>query len=119
MSKEEILRLKPKRGIDLVFTPIHTNSNIYVVTISASDLCPCNPSEECEKNDLDEIIADQLKIYSDRVRTPKDLAKIPKVARTVQMNIEDKRLDTNKYDCLRCNCKDVDEKTNFGIIQEG
>lgn len=101
MSKEEILQIKPKRGIDIVFTPIHTNSNIYVVTISGTDLNPSNPLEECEQNDLDEVIANNLKIYSDRIREPKELAKIPKIARQMAMNLDDKRLDSNKYDFLR------------------
>src|SRR5687767_4153080 len=101
MSKEDILQLKPRRGIDLVFTPIKTNSNIYIVTISGTDLNPSNPLEEVEQNDLDEIIADSLNIYSDRIREPKELAKIPKIAKQMSMNLNDKRLDSNKYDFMR------------------
>lgn len=105
MSKEDILKIKPKRGIDVVFTPVKTNSNVYVVTISGTDLNPSNPLEECEKNDLDNFIAEQLNVYSDRIRLPKELEKIPKVARQVAMRIDDKRLDENKYDFLRSKCK--------------
>lgn len=105
MSKEDILKIKPKRGIDVMFDPIQFNSNIYIVTISGTDLNPSNPLEECEKNDIDNFINDQLNIYSDRIREPKDLAKIPKVARQVAMNINDPKLDSNKYDFMRSKSK--------------
>lgn len=132
MSKEEILRLKPKRGIDLVFTPIHTNSNIYIVTISGTDLNPSNPLEELESSsEIDEIISNDLKVYSDRIRSPKELQKIPKVARHMAMDLNDKRLDSSKYDFLRSkatnkekeeNCDDCpteEESGTFRTIQEG
>lgn len=122
MSKEEILALKPKRGIDLVFTPIKTNSNIYVVTISGTDLNPSNPLEEVEKNDLDEIIADKLKIYSDRIRESKELAKIPKIAKQMSMNLNDDRLKSNKYNFMISKAKfanSLNENEDFGNIQEG
>lgn len=101
MSREDIMNLRPKRGIDIVLTPTHTNSNIYIATISATDLNPSNPEEECQMDDLDEFINEKLNIYSDRIRDPKDLAKIPKVAHQMAMNINDKRLDDPKYDILR------------------
>ena len=118
MSKEEILRLKPRRGIDIVFTPIKTNSNIYIVTISGTDLNPSNPLEECEQGDLDEIIADQLKVYSDRIREPKELKKIPEFARSVKMDIKDKRLqESNKYNSLVN--KGESEKVKSVVTLEG
>src|SRR6188472_3945237 len=88
MSKEDILKLKPRRGIDVLFQPVKTNSNIYIVTISGTDLNPSNPLEELEsKTEIDNFINEQLNIYSDRIREPKELAKIPKIARQVAMNI--------------------------------
>lgn len=122
MSKEDILKIKPKRGIDVLFTPIKTNSNVYIVTISGTDLNPSNPLEECEKSDLDNFIADQLNVYSDRIRLPKELDKIPKIARQVAMNINDKKLDDNKYDFLRSKSKVATPSApdeNFRTINEG
>lgn len=123
MSKEDILRLKPRRGIDVVFTPIKTNSNVYVVTISGTDLNPSNPMEELEsETELDNFINDQLNVYSDRVRLPKELDKIPKIARQVAMNVKDKRLDDNKYDFLRSKSKVATPSApdeNFRTINEG
>jgi hypothetical protein len=139
MSKEEILSLKPRRGIDIVFTPIKTNSNIYIATISGTDLNPSNPLEECELGDLDEIIADKLKVYSDRVREPKELKKIPEFARSVKMDIKDKRLqESNKYNSLVRKAEtekvksavtlegkqqqqqpDQDQEEDFQVVQEG
>ena len=102
MSKEDILKLKPRRGIDVLFQPVKTNSNIYIVTISGTDLNPSNPLEELEsKTEIDNFINEQLNIYSDRIREPKELAKIPKIARQVAMNINDPKLDSNKYDFMR------------------
>lgn len=122
MSKEDILKLKPKRGIDVTFQPVKFNSNVYIATISATDLNPSNPDEECEMNDIDNFINEQLNIYSDRIREPKDLAKIPKVARQVAMNINDKRLDCNKYDFLRSKSRiatPLFPDENFRSINEG
>lgn len=122
MSKEEILQIKPKRGIDLLFTPIKTNSNIYVVTISGTDVNPSNPLEEINKNEIDELISNQLNIYSDRIREPKELAKIPKIAKQMAMNLNDPRLNPNKYDFLRSKARfanPMNEDQNFGTIQEG
>ncbi len=124
MSKEDILKLRPKRGIDLLFEPIKTNSNIYIVTISGTNLNPSNPSEEVEESDLDELIADQLHVYSDRIREPKDLAKIPKVARQMAMSIDDIRLNENKYDFIRSKSKDkpatpLTPDPTFVTIDEG
>jgi len=124
MSKEDILKVKPKRGIDVSFQPVKTNSNIYIVTISATDLNPSNPAEECEMNDIDNFISDQLNIYSDRIRESRDLEKIPKIARHVAMNIHDKKLDGNKYDFLRSRAKGrvatpVAPDPDFVTIQEG
>lgn len=102
MSKEDILSLKPRRGIDIVFTPEKTNSNVYICTISGTDLNPSNPIEELESvTELDNFINENLNIHSDRIREPKDLAKIPKIARQVAMNMNDPKLNPNKYDFLR------------------
>lgn len=123
MSKEDILKLKPRRGIDVTFTPIKTNSNIYIVTVSGTDLNPSNPLEELESaTDLDNFINENLNIYSDRIREPKDLQKIPKVARQVAMNINDKRLDSNKYDFMRSKSKVATPSApdeDFRTIDEG
>jgi len=124
MSKEDILKVKPKRGIDVQFQPVKTNSNIYIVTISGTDLNPSNPLEECEMNDINNFINDQLNIHSDRIREPKDLQKIPKIARQVAMNINDKKLDDNKYDFMRSRAKGkvatpVAPDPDFVTIQEG
>jgi hypothetical protein len=122
MSKEDILKVKPRRGIDIVFTPIKFNSNIYVATISGTDLNPSNPLEELESaTELDNFINDQLSIYSDRIREPKDLQKIPQIARQVAMNINDPKLNSNKYDFMRSKSKvatpsNPDE--SFRTIQE-
>jgi hypothetical protein len=123
MSKEDIMKLKPRRGIDVLFEPVKFNSNIYVVTVSGSNLNPANPLEEIESaTELDNFINQNLSIYSDRIREPKDLQKIPKIARQVAMNIHDKRLDSNKYDFMRSKSKvatpsNPDE--NFRTISEG
>lgn len=100
MSKEDILKLRPRRGIDVVLTPIKTNSNIYIATFSGVELNPSNPLEEIEASDLDEELA-KLKIYSDRIRAPKEVDKIPKKARQMAIYLGDPELDKNKYNKLR------------------
>jgi hypothetical protein len=109
MSKEDILKIKPKRGIDVLFEPIHTNSNIYVCTISGTDLNPSNPAEELEgPHDINNFINDQLYVYSDRIREPKELAKIPVTVRQIAMNLNDPRLNNdNKYNRLRSKAKNI------------
>lgn len=123
MSKEDILKLKPKRGIDVVFEPVKFNSNVYIVTVSGTDLNPSNPIEELESaTELDNFINENLNIYTDRIREPKDLAKIPKIARQVAMNIHDKRLDSNKYDFMRSKSKvatPMYPDEDFRTIDEG
>lgn len=117
MTKEDILNLKLKRGIDVTFTPVKFNSSIYVATFSATDLNPSNPAEECEASDIDEEIA-KLNIYSDRIRTSEDLAKVPKIARSVEMHLGDPLLETNKYDFLRSKAKSLNSN-GLGIVQDG
>lgn len=123
MSKEDILKIKPKRGIDVVFEPVKFNSNIYIVTVSGTDLNPSNPLEELEgQSEIENFINDQLNIYSDRIRETKELEKIPKIARQVAMNINDPKLDSNKYDFMRSKSKvatpsNPDE--SFRTLQEG
>jgi hypothetical protein len=123
MSKEDIMKLKPRRGIDVLFEPVKFNSNIYVVTVSGSNLNPANPLEEIESaTELDNFINQNLSIYSDRIREPKDLQKIPKIARQVAMNIHDKRLDSNKYDFMRSKSKVATPSApdeDFRTIDEG
>jgi hypothetical protein len=117
MTKEDILNLKLKRGIDVTFTPVKFNSSIYVATFSATDLNPSNPLEECEASDIDEAIA-KLNVFSDRIRTTEDLAKVPKTARQVDMHLGDPLLDPNKYDFLRSKAKNLKDN-GFATIQEG
>ena len=119
MSKEEILKLRPKRGLDIVLEPVRYHSNIYVATISGTDLNPSNPLEECEENDINELINNQLRVYSDRIRNPKELSKIPKIARQMGMDPKSKTLDSNKYDFLRSKAKKLPGKTKLVNIQEG
>jgi hypothetical protein len=117
MSKEDILNLKLKRGIDVTLTPVKFNSSIYIATFSGTDLNPSNPAEECEASDLDKEIS-KLNVYSDRIRTSEDLDKIPKTARQVDMHLGDKLLDGNKYDFLRSKAKNL-KANGFATIQEG
>lgn len=116
MSKEDILSFTPKRGIDVNFTPVKLNSDIYVATFSATDLNPSNPLEECEKSDIDEEIA-KLTVLSDRIRTPEDLAKVPPKARQVEMHLADPLLDSNKYDFLRSKAKSL-KSTGLATIHD-
>lgn len=119
MSKEEILKLKPKRGIDIVFEPIRYNSSVYIATISGTDLNPSNPSEECEENDINETINKSLRVYSDRVRNPKEQELIPKTARQMGINPNAKCLDSNKYDFLKSKAKKLPGNSKLVNIQEG
>ena len=119
MSKEEILNLKPKRGIDIVFQPVKTNSNVYIATISGTDLNPSNPLEECEENDIHETINKYLRVYSDRVRNPVEMEKIPKIVRQMGINPNEKCLDGNKYDFLRSKAKKLPNNSKLVNIQEG
>jgi hypothetical protein len=100
MSAEDILKLRPRRGIDVVLTPVSTNSNIYIATFSGVELNPSNPLEEIEESDLDKELA-KLKIYSDRIRAPKEVDKIPKKPRQMAIYLGDPELDKNKYNKLR------------------
>jgi len=117
MSKEEILNLKLKRGIDVTLTPVKYNSNIYVATFSATDLNPSNPMEECEKSDIDAELA-KLHVYSDTIRSPDDFKKIPEKARVQEMLLTDPLLDGNKYDHLRSTAHSLREN-GMAIIQDG
>ena len=117
MSKEEILNFRPKRGIDVSFTPVRYNSSIYIATFSATDLNPSNEKEEREASDLDEEIA-KLKVYSDRIREPDEVAKIPKKARQVEMRLDHPLLDNNKYEILRRKAHSL-RPNGMAVVEEG
>jgi len=117
MSKEEILNLKLKRGIDVTLTPVKFNSNVYIATFSATDLNPSSDIEECEKSDIDAEIS-KLNVYSDTIRSPEDFQKIPKTARQQEMMLNDPLLDGNKYDHLRSKAHSLREN-GMAVIQDG
>ena len=117
LSKEEILGLRLKKGIDVSLTPVRYNSSIYIATFSGTDLNPSSPDEEREQSDLDEEIA-KLKVYSDRIREPDEVAKIPKKARQVEMRLDDPLLDSNKYAILRRNAHSL-RPNGMAVVGEG
>ena len=116
MTKEDILKLRPRRGIDVVLTPVATNSTIYIATFSGTELNPSNPLEEVEESDLDAELS-KMKIYSDRIRNPKEKDKIPKKARSMEMMLNDPKLDGNKYDHLRGKAHSLKEN-GMAVIQD-
>mgnify|MGYP006264255559 CR=1 FL=1 len=78
VSREDILKYRPlKQGIDILWSPVRENSTIYIVTISGSSI------DGIEKSDIDEELA-RLEVIGDRIRTPKELKKIPDKAVTKQ-----------------------------------
>lgn len=90
VTREDILQYTPKKkGIDVLWQPVKSNSSIYIVTISGSSI------DGIEKNDIDEELA-RLNVVGDRIRLPNELKKIPDKAVTKQSNIRDALFKNNK-----------------------
>lgn len=124
VSREDILKYKPlKQGIDILWEPTRTNSSVFIVTISGSSI------DGIEKSDIDEELS-RLNVMGDRIRTPKELKKIPKKAVTKQSNLNDPIFKENKdYEDLLSKLKSKpvasgdggkkNNKESVAIIDEG